>query len=156
MRNVEQPSTRAASTSSSEMAWTAYWRIMNTPNPHTSAGPITALSSPFQPILTISMYSGIRPSWTGTIIVAITTSSSALRPRNRNLANANPASVANITTATVTTLETTSEFTRPYANAAWSFSNTRLMLSPRSPPGTSGGGTSLTASFERVAMTNIQ
>ena len=71
----------------------------------------------------MSMYSGMMPSWTGTIIVATMTSSSALRPRKRSLAKANPASVEKNTTEIATTAETIAELTSALAKCASSLSN---------------------------------
>ena len=44
------------------------------------------------------MNSGTTPSWVGTAMVATTNTSRARRPRNRSLANANPARVEKRTT----------------------------------------------------------
>ena len=49
MRNIEQPSIRAASISSSGTASRRYWRMKNTPNAVTSQGRITAQMLPTQP-----------------------------------------------------------------------------------------------------------
>src|SRR5436190_20636500 len=53
MRNVEQPSTRAASMSSSETADETYWRIMKTPNALVRNGTMTAYRVSNQSQLTI-------------------------------------------------------------------------------------------------------
>ena len=58
------------------------------------------------------------PSWVGTIIVTTSRVSSALRPRNRSLAKANPARVEKNTTETVIDPDTTNEFTSASANGA--------------------------------------
>ena len=58
-------------------------------------------------------YSGTIASWVGTIIVATTDSSSALRPLNLSLAKANPAREEKNTTETVITLATIAELMRP-------------------------------------------
>src|SRR5690554_4962006 len=64
--NIEAPSMRPASTSSSGSAWLRYWVIQNTPNADTSAGTITAPSDPAQPSFDMTMNSGTTPSWVGT------------------------------------------------------------------------------------------
>src|SRR5262249_9814408 len=111
IRHVLQPSTRAESTSSFGTDWTMYWRIRKTPNAVTRLGAITAFSWLTQWKWIISMYSGITPSCTGTIIVITITISRAELPRKLSLANANPASALKKTTAIVTELATMNEFT---------------------------------------------
>ncbi len=147
---------RALSMSSSGTACIVYCRIMNTPKPVTRNGTMTACSFPVQPISAISMYSGMMPICTGTIMVASMTSSSAPRPRKRSLANANPASEANSSVETVTVVAAMAELTSPRVNRACSLPNSRDRLRPSSPPGTSGGGVEPTTSFVRVATTSIQ
>ncbi len=102
-RSCEQPSTRAASMSSSGIASTRYWRMKKTPNAVTSQGMITAQTLPVQPSLAIRMNSGTTPSWVGTAIVAMTKTSRALLPRKRSLANAKPARVEKKTTEVAVT-----------------------------------------------------
>ena len=92
-RQLLAPSTRAASMISSGSAWIRYCRMKNTPNALTSDGKITAWSWSVQSSLATIMYSGITLSCGGTIIVPITISIRAPRPRNRSLAKANPAIV---------------------------------------------------------------
>ena len=77
---------------------------------------MTAGSVPEMPSQFISMYSGIMPSWTGTIIVTTTASSSVLRPRKRSLAKAKPASAENMTTEMVTVPATRKLLTRAWQN----------------------------------------
>ena len=55
IRNVLQPSMRAASISSSGMAWSAYWRIRKTPNADTSDGTMIASIRFCQPSSTMIM-----------------------------------------------------------------------------------------------------
>ena len=95
------------------------------------------------------------PSWVGTIMVAMITSSSALRPRNRSLAKANPARVEKNTTDTVTVVATIAELIRPVRKYASVLSNSRAMFAPRLPPGVTGGGSWPIASLLRLATTNI-
>src|SRR5688500_5434216 len=125
-RHRLQPSIRAASTSSSGMASSRYCRIQNTPNAVTRFGTITASSSPAQPNSAIAMYSGMIPNWVGTASVATTNRNSTPRPRNRNLANANPASVDSRTTDSVTVPETMKLLPSAFQNGM--VSNTRLAL----------------------------
>ncbi len=54
-RSVWQPSTRAASSSSSGTAPRMYWRIQNTPKAVTMVGTITAWRCELQPSLLIRM-----------------------------------------------------------------------------------------------------
>jgi hypothetical protein len=96
------------------------------------------------------------PIWTGTIMVPRITSSSALRPRKRSLAKANPASELNSITDSATTPEASAELASPRAKCAGSVANSRWKFSGRLPPGSSGGGTSPTTSLVRVATTSIQ
>jgi len=49
-------------------------------------GTTTAPISPVQPSSRISMNSGMMPSWVGMAMVAMTATSSPLRPRKRSLA----------------------------------------------------------------------
>lgn len=119
--------------------------MKKTPNAVTSPGTITAVRRPVQPRSAIRMYSGMMPSWCGTIEVAMATTRSAFRPRNRSLANANPARVEKNTTETVIEPLTMKEFTRARPKSV--VSNTRAMLSKRCPPGTRAGGTFVTASL---------
>ena len=82
-----------ASISSSEIAWLAYCRIMNTPkraDQERHGRPRSRVS--YQPRSCIMPQSGMRPSWVGTIMVTMIASSSALLPRNLSLAKAKPAS----------------------------------------------------------------
>jgi hypothetical protein len=102
------------------------------------------------------MYSGITPSWVGTIIVAMITSSRALEPRKRSLAKANPASDEKNTTLTVTQPATMAELSMPVRKCASALAKRRSRLPGRLPPGVTGGGTWPIASLERVATTNIQ
>src|SRR5947207_2058778 len=153
-RRVEHPSIRAASISSPGSASDRYCVMKNTPNALTSAGTMTALRLSVQPILAISMYSGMIPSWVGTIIVITTATSSPLRPRNFSLANANPASVANSTTDTAVVVDTTSELSMAWPNGT--VANTRLMLSIRCEPGSTGGGTRPSAELSCEATTPLK
>src|SRR5689334_14677421 len=154
MRQVEHPSTRAASISSSLTADAAYWRIMNTPNPLTRNGTMTAWRVSVQPSFTMIMYSGMMPSWVGTIMVTMMISSSALRPLNFSFANAKPARVEKNTTDSVTTVDTMAEFTSPYTKLASVLFSTRDTFVPSWLPGVNGGGISYTELFSRVAMMN--
>src|SRR5215207_4343723 len=153
-RSRLQPSVRAASMSSLGTFSSTAWRIQNTENALTSAGRITACSLAPQPSSATSMYSGMMPSWVGTIIVAITVTSSALRPRKCSLANAKPASEANSTFPNATELATISEFCIARANSLES--KTRWMFSNRWPPGTSGGVASPITLLSLLATTNDQ
>src|SRR5690554_6771485 len=63
--NIDAPSMRPASTSSSGRAWFRYWVIQNTPNAETSAGTITAPIDPAQPSFDMTMNSGTTPSCVG-------------------------------------------------------------------------------------------
>ena len=128
--------------------------MKNTPNAVTRPGTMTACSCPAQPKSAIIMYSGMTPSSVGIAWVATTTSSSAVRPRKRSLAKANPASVENSTTDTVIVPATISEF--PSASAKSVSSKTRAMFSNRCPPGTRTGGTLPTASDVCEETTNDQ
>jgi len=153
---VEQPSTRAASTSSSLTAAAAYWRIRKTPKPLTRNGTMTAWRVPVQPSRTISRYSGMSPSWVGTIMVRMMIDISAPAPRNRSLAKAKPARVEKNTTDRVTTDETMTELTIPYRKAASVLASSRATLAGKFPPGVSGGGICATAPLSREAMMNDQ
>ncbi len=113
VRSVEQPSTRAASMSSSG---TALDDVLPHHEHAEGAGEerdVTAHRVSNQSRSTIIPHSGMRPSWVGTIIVTRTVSSSALRPLNLSLANANPASVEVTTTLTVTDDDTMTELIMP-------------------------------------------
>src|SRR3954469_24596957 len=94
------------------------------------------------------------PSSVGMAWVAMISSSRTLRPRNRSLANANPARVENSTTDTVTVPATTIELVS--ANAKSVVSKTRAMFWNRWPPGTRTGGTVSIASGVCDDTTNDQ
>ncbi len=98
---VLQPSIRPASSSSVGTAPDRYWVMKKTPNALTMNGAITAYRVSVQSIFAIRMYSGMMPSWVGTIRVMITPRYSADEPRNRSLAKAKPASVEKSTTLNV-------------------------------------------------------
>ena len=135
-----------------------YWRIRKTPKAETTNGAITACRWSIQPKCLISMYRGITPSWTGTIIVAMTTSSSALRPRKSSFANANPASALKKTTQMVTTPATIAEFASAVQKSTLTMpaSKRRRMLLHRWPPGVSTGGYAPSAELSCDATTNDQ
>jgi hypothetical protein len=84
------------------------------------------------------------------------TNSSMLRPRNRSLANAKPASVENSTTARVTLPDTSTEFARPRRKCASPLASSRCTFSASWPPGVSTGGSPPIASLDRVATTNMK
>src|SRR6266498_2902205 len=155
MRSVEQPSTRAASSSSVGSAVTRYWRTKNTPNAEVAAGTISAWIWLFQcSHCDIMMYSGMMPSCGGTIMVAMTPASSMLRPRKRSLAKANPASVEVSTTDTVTTDETMNELmSASFISVSW---NALVRLVIRFAPGSRLGGTLLICALSCEAATNVQ
>jgi len=100
------------------------------------------------------MYSGITPSWAGTIIEPITTRNSELRPGNRRRAKANPARLASTTFDPATVHATISEFW--IARQKSTVSNTAPRLSSRCPPGTSAGVRSPSTELSLVDMTNDQ
>ena len=117
---------------------------------------MTAFRSPFQPILPIRMYSGMTPSCIGIDRLAITSSSSALRPRKCIFAKAKPASDENTSTEIDTSADTIAVLTSAFAKLAESLSNTARRFSVRCPPGVSGGGTSAMMSLVLEATTNVQ
>ena len=79
------------------------------------------------------------PSWVGTIMVAMMNSISALRPRNRSLAKANPASEEKNTTEMVTTPATIAELISPLRKIPFSAASTRETLSMSWSSGRIGG-----------------
>ena len=72
------------------------------------------------------------------------------------MANANPASVENSTTASVTLPETSTEFASPRRKCASALSSSRCTFSASCPPGVSTGGSPPIASLDRVATTNMK
>ncbi len=102
VRRLEAPSTRAASMSSSGRASWRYCVIQKTPKALTALGTMTAQRLPIQPSWLMTMKSGTIPSWVGTAIVAMTKTSSPLRPRKRSLAKAKPAIAEKSTTSSAT------------------------------------------------------
>ena len=62
--------------------------MKKTPNAVTRVGTMTAPSVPVQPNSSISMNSGMMPSWVGIAMVAMTASIRPLRPRKRSFAKA--------------------------------------------------------------------
>src|SRR5215210_6330225 len=98
------------------------------------------------------------PSWTGTIIVAITTTSSVLRPRKSSFANANPASALKKTTETVTTPATIAEFSSAVQKSTLTIPavKRRRTLLVKWPPGVSTGGYAPSAELSCDATTNDQ
>src|SRR5690606_13497362 len=138
VRIIEQPSTRAASMSSSGIAWRRSCVIQHTPNALHRPGTMTATSSPVQPSLAITWNSGMTPSCTGTAIVAMTNTSSGPDPRNRSLAKAYPANVEKNTTEAATVVDTMSEFIVAFQKGTVSM--TVAAFFRKLPPGTSGNG----------------
>src|SRR6056297_1332595 len=154
MPKIEQPSIRAASSSSSGTEPATTWRIQNTPKAVTSDGTITARSSPTQPKLPIRMNSGISPSCCGTSMVPSTKVNSPARPRKRIFANAKPARVLKNSTEMVMAEATTKEFTSADtkgtpSSASWAFSR-------KFGPGMTRGGNWLMTALLFEATTNIQ
>src|SRR5829696_8007659 len=96
------------------------------------------------------------PSCAGTIMVISTATMKPFRPRKRSLAKAKPASDEKNTTDKVTVAETSTELIMPVTNTASGLASRLLMLVLRLPPGVSGGGTEVIASFVRVATTNMK
>src|SRR5690606_36584580 len=133
--NIDAPSTRPASTSSSGRAWFRYWVIQNTPNAVTSAGTITAPSEPAQPRLDLTMKSGTTPSCVGTAMVAMTNTSRPRLPRNRSFANEYPARVEKKTTDADTTVETMMLLPRARQKCTDWLLMTVMALSMKLPPG---------------------
>src|SRR5690625_604141 len=126
-RKLLQPSIRPASNRSLEMEAEIYWRIQKAPKALTMAGTITACKESNQPRLLMIMYMGIRPNWTGIIMVAMTKKNKESRPLNSSLAKANPASEQKKRTEAVMVPETTKELKMPRKN--WIRSNTCWALS---------------------------
>src|SRR5215475_13869231 len=94
------------------------------------------------------------PSWVGTIMVAMTVSIRALRPRKRSFAKANPARVEKKTTESVTLPATMNEFTSALENSTrW---NALPMFENRLAPGDKGGGNWERAVLVREATTAPQ
>src|SRR6478609_6229720 len=106
VRSVDAPSTREASMSSSGRASWRYCVIQKTPKALTALGMMTAQRLPIQPSLLMTMKSGTIPSCVGTAIVAMTKTSSPLRPRKRSLAKAKPAIAEKRTTRSETVVLT--------------------------------------------------
>src|SRR4029453_688467 len=77
------------------------------------------------------------PIWVGIIMLAMISSSSACRPRNCSLANANPARVEKNTTLIVMVPATRNELIS--ARVLGALPNPRPMFSARLSPGSSGG-----------------
>ncbi len=148
------PSTRPASTSSSGSASVRYCRMKNTPTALTSVGKMTAGSCWDQPRSAIIMNSGTTASCGGTIMVPITSMSRALRPLNRSLAKANPASVANSTVDRAITPATIKLLIMALPIAASSQARARLLN--RLGPGRKGGGVWLTRVLSVDAATIVQ
>ncbi len=154
IRSECAPSTRPASTSSSGSASERYWRMKNTPTALTSVGKMTAGNCCDQPSSDIIMNSGTTPSCGGTIIVPITSMSRALRPRNRSLAKAKPARVANSTVDRAITPATMKLLIMALPIAASSQARARLLN--RFGPGRNGGGVWLTRVLSVEAATIVQ
>src|SRR5687767_6104032 len=100
------------------------------------------------------MYSGMMPSCVGTASVATTNRNNASRPRNRSLANANPASVENSTVVNVTVPDTITLLPSAFQNGTES--NTRAAFEKKLPPGSSGGIRSESIELSRDATRNDQ
>jgi hypothetical protein len=80
--------------------------------------------------------------------------SSAVLPRKRSFANANPASVQKKTVPRAIAPATTSEFRSALNMSTWSSAS--RMLEKRFPPGVSGGGVFEMSAFVRDAATTVQ
>src|SRR4051812_39031755 len=128
VRNIDAPSTRAASISSYGRADSRYWVIQNTPNAVTRPGTMTAWSWPIHPSCFMTRNSGTTPSWVGTAVVAMTNTRSGPRPLKRSFANEKPASVENRTTEsdvmTAMITELVTAFQKPMSDwrTRWTFS----------------------------------
>src|SRR5581483_2653755 len=98
------------------------------------------------------------PSWTGTISVASTVSSSAFVPRKLSFANAKPASALKNTTDTVTTDATIAELTSAFQNSTLTIPALKSlsMLWNRLWPGAITGGYAPIAELSWDATTNDQ
>ena len=81
------------------------------------------------------MYSGTTPSCVGTAIVATTKMSSALLPRKRSLANAQPASVEMTTTDAAMIVELKIEFHSASQKLTAGSFMTATALAMKLPPG---------------------
>ena len=144
IRKVEQPSTRAASISSSGTAWLAYWRIMNTPKALTRNGRITAWSV-VGPAELDHQHVQRDDAELGrdhhgdqdqpAAGVAAPEAQLGEGEAGQGARRAPPTGSRRPTTMT--------ELTRPVTKLASSLSSSRSTLSPSCPPGSSGGGTSI-------------
>ncbi len=127
--------------------------MKNTPKALTRPGAITAHSVSVHCRSIMSMYSGMTPSCTGTIIVAITATRRTLAALNSSFAKANPASVEKNTTEAVTVRLTTAELIRAASNGT--VVNTRSTFATRFAPGSTGGGIWPSAELSREATTTL-
>src|SRR4029079_3506752 len=93
------------------------------------------------------------PICVGTIIVATQRPRSTLRPRNRSLAKANPASVQKLIVDSVTAEETNSELSSHWVRGA-SLSTSRT-LSKMLSVGRSGGVDAAISALVSDAITNV-
>ena len=93
------------------------------------------------------------PICVGTIIVATQSPRSTLRPRNRSLAKANPASVQKLIVDNVTAEETNSELSSPWLSGA-SLSASRT-LSKMLSVGSIGGVAAAISALVCDAITNV-
>jgi hypothetical protein len=134
---------------SSGSAWIRYCRMKNTPNALTSDGRITAWSWSVHSSLATIMYSGMTLSCGGTIIVPITISIIAPRPRNFSLAKANPAIVDRNTTVTAEVPATIVVLKKASPRLASFQAMSRLFR--RFPPNQNGGGVCASRLLSREA-----
>jgi hypothetical protein len=89
-------------------------------------------------------------------MVAITSSSRALRPRKRSLANAKPASEQNTTTEMVAVDATRTLLSRARRKATSALSKTRCTFVPSSSPGVNGGVGDAMSLLGREAITTMK
>src|SRR5262245_54656169 len=92
----------------------------------------------------------------GTAMVSRMTASRAVDPRNRSLANANPARVEMTTTENATAPDTMNELTSPLTRFEASSLSAVETLAARLLPGVIGGGNVVAADASRLATTIIQ
>ena len=100
----------------------------------------------------IRMNSGMMPSWVGIAIVTMTATSRPLRPRNRSLANAYPASVEKNTTEIVMAPEMMMLLSSALAKST--VSNAFITLVRKFGPGMRATGTRLMSEAWRLPITN--
>ena len=112
---------------------------------------MTAHRLPIQPSLLMTMKSGTIPSCVGTAIVAMTKTSSPLRPRKRSLAKAKPAIAEKSTTSTATVVLTRMLLPRAFQNGIVVM--TVLAFWRKCPPGTSENGSCTMAAESLLPMT---